>query len=275
MKEEMDKNYEKHISPTQLRTYIICGKKYYYRYVQGIKPEAVHYSVIFGRAFHQTVAEINIYRKQKKQVESGMAFNWFKEFFDREIEFSESEINFVNATETGLINTANIMLNRYITYLSTLKTDVLNIEYGVSYPVEGTDYVFEGMIDSIERDNNRVYLVEVKTASRMWSEEMVKFDLQAPLYKNAISMLFPDDEIVLRYDIITRGMNVKLESKFNITTDKTYQNMMREIISGIEKGVFTPRIGYQCKGCEYEKRCWEGLIWRGQDLQGMDIRVSR
>lgn len=249
----------KHISPTQIKTYISCGRRYFYRYVEARKPENVHYTVPFGRAFHQVIAEINIYRKQKKQIETGMASDWFEEFFNREIEFAESEISFEGKNKEGLIFTAKSMLVKYMSFLSSLKTEVLNVEYGVSCPVAGTDYVFEGVIDSVESDSSRVYLVEVKTAGRLWSEEMVRFDLQAPLYKSAVRSFFPQKDIILRYDIITRNRNVKFESRHCISEGEAHLNMMKEIITGIEKGVYTPKPSYQCKGCEYNKICWEEL----------------
>jgi CRISPR/Cas system-associated exonuclease Cas4 (RecB family) len=260
MKIENEENYEgnekKHISPTQLKTYITCGRKYLYRYVEARMPEKVHYAVPFGRAFHQTVAEINIYRKQKKKVALDIAFDWFEEFFSREIEFSETEISFEHEKKSSLIITANQMLKQYLSYLLNLESEVLNVEYEVSCPVEGTDYIFEGVIDTIERTQQNVCLVEIKTAGRMWSENDVKFDLQAPLYRNAVRETFQED-IILRYDIITRSRNVKMESRFNRADGTAHLDMMREIISGIEKGVFTPKPGYQCKGCEYMRICWE------------------
>lgn len=251
----------KHISPSQIKTYLSCGRKYKYRYVEGLKPERVSFALPFGRAFHQTIADINLYRKKHQSLENLDLSGLFKETFEREIETSDTPVEFDKDEDPpSLISYADKMLRLYTEHIRQMNTEVIAVEHEISYPIQGTDYVFTGIVDAIERDNTGICVVELKTAEKMWSDTTVEYDLQGPLYKKALTPIYPNQSIQVRYDIVTRGKSPKVQSKFADTnTHIRLQDILREIIYGIEKNVFTPRPGYMCTACDYKNLCMGGV----------------
>ena len=247
----------KHLSPSQIKTYLSCGRKYKYKYVEGLKPEKVSFALPFGRAFHQVVADINLYRKKHQSLEQVDVSGLFKETFEREIQTSETPVEFDKDEDPLLlVSYADKMLRLYTDHIRQMNTEVIAVEHEIEYPIQGTDYIFKGIVDAIERDSNGICVVELKTAEKMWSDTTVDYDLQGPLYKKALTPIYPNQTIQVRYDIVTRGKNPKVQSKFADTnTHIRLQDILREIIYGIEKGVFVPKPGYTCNICDYKDVC--------------------
>lgn len=247
----------KHISPSQIKTYLSCGRKYKYKYVEGLKPERVSFALPFGRAFHQTIADINLYRKKHQSLEHGDAYKLFQEAFQREIDTSDMPIDFEDGEDTAtLVAYADKMLKLYTEHIKAMNTEVVTVEHEIEYPIQSTDYVFKGIVDAIEADTNGICVVELKTAEKMWSDKTVDYDLQGPLYKKALTPIYHKEPIQVRYDIVTRGKNPKVQSKFADTNNHIQlTDILREIIYGIERNVFTPRPGYMCITCDYKNVC--------------------
>ena len=250
----------KHISPSQIKTYLSCGRRYKYRYVEGLKPESVSFALPFGRAFHQTIADINLYRKKHETLSHEDAYKLFQETFQREIDTSDTLIAFDDEEDTAtLLSYADKMLKLYTEHIQSLKTQVIAVEHEIEYPIQDTDYIFMGIVDAIERDANTICVVELKTAEKMWSDTTVDYDLQGPLYKKALTPLYPNEPIQVRYDIVTRGKNPKVQSKYpDCNNHIRHTDILREIIYGIERNVFTPRPGYICNACDYKDVCMGG-----------------
>ena len=249
----------KHISPSQVRTYLSCGRRYKYRYVEDLMPEKVSFAMPFGRAFHQTIADINLYRKQHQPFDHEDAYKLFQEIFQRELTTSEPEVAFDEGEDTNtLISYADGMLKLYTEHIKSLKTEVIAVEHEIEYPIDGTDYLFTGIVDTIEADDKGIWIVELKTTGRMWSDTTVDYDIQAPLYKKALTPVYPDEPIHVRYDIVTRGKSPKVQSKYpDCDNHIRLTELVREVINGIEKGVYVPRPGYECSRCEYKGICME------------------
>ena len=158
----------KHISPSQIKTYLSCGRKYKYKYVEGLKPERVSFALPFGRAFHQTVADINLYRKKHQSLEKVDVSSLFKETFEREIDTSETPVEFDKDEDPLLlVSYADKMLKLYMEHIANMNTEVIAIEHEISYPIQGTDYVFTGIVDAIEKDGSSICIVELKTAEKI------------------------------------------------------------------------------------------------------------
>ena len=154
----------KHISPSQIKTYLSCGRKYKYRYVEGLKPERVSFALPFGRAFHQTVAEINLYRKKHQSLEQLDVSGLFKETFEREIQTSEIPVEFDKDDDPlSLISYADKMLGLYTDHIRQMNSEVIAVEHEIEYPIQGTDYVFTGIVDAIEKDVSGICIAELKT----------------------------------------------------------------------------------------------------------------
>ncbi len=252
----------KHISPSQIKTYLSCGRKYKYKYVEGIKPEKVSFALPFGRAFHQTIADINLYRKKHQSLEQVDVSGLFKETFEREIQTSETPVEFDKDDDPeSLVSYANKMLKLYTDHIRQMNTEVIAVEHEIEYPIQGTDYVFTGIVDAIEKDSNGICVVELKTAEKMWSDSTVDYDLQGPLYKKALTPIYPNQPIQVRYDIVTRGKNPKVQSKYpDCDNHIRLTDLLREIIYGIEKNVFTPRPGFVCNTCDYKDMCMRAAL---------------
>lgn len=246
---------KKHISPSQIKIYLECGKKYYYRYVEGRKPLRLHSSIPFGRAFHSAVAEFNIMRKLKREKPS-IVIALFKENLKKELELSETPVEMEMEIDK-MTGTGEKMLNLYMDFLKSRNTEVLHVEFPVEYPIENTDYLFEGVVDTVEETDSGLEVVEIKTSSKKWAVDTHIYDVQAPFYRNAIEKIYPEKGITVRFDIITKGKNPQLTSRYSSGKRNLEKEVISGVIDGIEKGVFVPKPGYHCRLCGYRELCME------------------
>lgn len=246
---------KKHISPSQIKIYLQCGRKYFYKYVEERKPLRIHSSILFGRAFHSAIAEFNIMRKCRKENPSGV-LSLFRENLKREMDSSETSIEMESSMDE-MRDTGEKMLNLYMDFLRSLKTNVLEVEVPVEYPIDDTDYIFKGVIDSIEENKEDVDVVEVKTSSRGWAVDTHTYNLQVPFYRDGVRMNYPDRNVRIRYDVLTKGKVPKIISRVSDGKINLYKDVLIGVIKGIENGIFIPKPGYHCRYCGYREICME------------------
>jgi CRISPR/Cas system-associated exonuclease Cas4 (RecB family) len=119
-----------------------------------------------------------------------------------------------------------------------------------------------GSMDLIERDaERRLVVVDLKSAARKYSDVQVEASLQLSVYSYAATMAgFADEgDVRLRFDVLTKTKQPELHrywtSRDRAANLRLYR-MASEIVRAIEREVFVPNPGWQCRDCQFRSRCW-------------------
>ena len=113
-----------------------------------------------------------------------------------------------------------------------------------------------GALDAVVIQEGTRTVLEHKTAARRWSADQVRWDLQAGVYlaiTDATSLRF---QVLLKttkpgyvsYDV-TRGEEAGSEALLVVC----------RVLDAVRAGIWWPKRDWQCKGCEYRRRC--GGTW--------------
>ena len=120
-----------------------------------------------------------------------------------------------------------------------------------------------GTWDLLERDADG-FVVDLKTASRKYSDLQVEASLQLSIYNYAVGMspLANGREVRLRFDVLTKTKEPELHRHWTTRDRAANVRLFRlaaEIVRAIEAGVFYPNVGWGCKDCVFRSKCW---AWR-------------
>ena len=114
-----------------------------------------------------------------------------------------------------------------------------------------------GRIARILDEDRKVVLVEHKTAARRWSEDQLRWDLQASIYWWAAQELgLGDVEIVYQVMLKTKKPGlVKYAVDRNEADVEELFAVMDGVLNGADAGAFFPSRGWACGGCQYGEVC--------------------
>ena len=132
---------------------------------------------------------------------------------------------------------------------------LLNISTGEELMVS-----LEGIIDLIEKDD---VIVEFKTSARSMDPESLNDYLQLTAYSYAYRTLFGREPKTLKVINFVKAKTPKMvviETSREKSDYERFFYIAREVLKGINSGLFLPKQSFMCKDCEYEGLCkkWDG-----------------
>ncbi len=251
-----------HVSASQINLYIQCGLKYKYQYLDKIPRPFKPSGLAFGGVMHSTIEWFHKQRMKGNQVSLEGLYrifetDWFVQKVDTEIRFKDDE------DEVKLLLTGKEMLRIYFdSPLDGIESaeipfhvPLLNISTG-----EDLGIPLEGIIDLIEKGG---VVTEFKTSSRTMDPESLNDFLQLTAYSYAYRLLFSKDPKTLKVINFVKTKTPKMVVIETSREQKDYDRFFyitKEVIRGIESGIFIPKQSFMCKECEYRELCgsWEG-----------------
>jgi len=119
----------------------------------------------------------------------------------------------------------------------------------------GEGHTLTGKIDRIDvLPEGTIEVLDYKTGRGMPTQGDVDRDLQLTIYKMAAQeALFPDKTITTSLYYLRHG--VTFTASLGAKPMEEAKEEIREVISGIERGEFSPRVGAYCDRCEYRSHC--------------------
>jgi len=181
-------------SPSSINTYFQCPRKYYYNYQLKLPTQpSIH--LIRGSVAHSVLE--NIFKLPPDAILADYQTNLqiitlelLKKFWDEEktefdkLDLSESVLNeYYKETQLMLINWLNQFINKLDNLIAKGKTFVeafnsLKPETEIEYRSE--ELMVRGFIDAIEKDDNKIRLMDYKTSKR--AEINDAYRLQLAIY---------------------------------------------------------------------------------------------
>ena len=258
-----------HVSFTQIDQYLRCPLKYKFTYVERLKPEFVPAALAFGSGIHGAAAFLFSgvaagTPPTLEEVQGYFESYWALETEHKPIRFGDRD------TKASLLDLARRMLE--VLYREREPgTEIVGVEQPFDVPLidldtgEVLDRELVGTLDLIERDAaGRIAVVDLKTSSRKYTDLQVEASLQLSVYSYATAMngLADQEDVRLRFDVLTKTKQPEL-CRYWTQRDRAANlrlfRLVAEVLRAIEAEVFHPNVGWHCKDCPFQSRCW---AWR-------------
>jgi CRISPR/Cas system-associated exonuclease Cas4 (RecB family) len=252
-----------HFSITQMKAWLLCSRKFEYRYVRAVDPEFVPLRLAFGTAFHSALAH---HYRALAQARTAAAEEVKQRFVDEmnlakqgrvPLEDDEEGTSFAEAVSKG-----GQMLDVALAHPSA-QAHVVSVEESFIvdlYDVESGEVLDEkllGIIDLVVMEDGHRVLVEHKTSSRKYSPDQLNYDTQLSGYAFAAERL-GWGEVGLRFSVVTKTKVPALHVDDVRRDEGDVTDFLRTavgVLKAIDAGISFPVRGWQCRGCPYRSRC--------------------
>jgi CRISPR/Cas system-associated exonuclease Cas4 (RecB family) len=225
----------KMLSPTSINTYLRCPRKYYLKYIKGLKERPSIY-LIRGKAVHDTIVQfhkidsnnLSDFGKMKTDILSIFNRTWIEQ---------EGEIQKFGLPE-GIINEFYQESEEML--IGWLKSHIKAAKEGQSKPetevkLFSNIYGVMGIIDAIHRNNGNVSLTDYKTSKKdaLTPDIKIQMAIYALLYHDNYGAL--PDKIIIHFLKHQTEVPFKVDNKFTDYAIKLCQEIHEKTSSQNEQ----------------------------------------
>lgn len=242
---------DRHISVSQIKTYLRCPLEYRFRYIDGLYvPQSG--AITLGKSVHRAL-EYNF----RQKIDSGKdaplkdIVDVFNDAYDHLLEDTELEQgeNAENLRREGM----RLLSLYHATIAPGIYPAV--VEEPFETELEGIDIPLAGIMDLVDRSG---VIVDHKTAKRSYSSDAVQRDLQLTTYALAYRKMHGKQEKGVRLDVMIRGRETRIQTLHGERSERQIERHARligEVVRAIEQGIFYPNESYYCGICRYRTFC--------------------
>ncbi|MGO9569692.1 MAG: RecB family exonuclease [Desulfomonilaceae bacterium] len=246
-----------HLSYSQINTYLTCPLKYKFHYIDQIEPPFVSSALVFGSCIHEAVGAFYQSCLEGDQLSPSQVHDVYRQAW--ESHSKERPIRFFHndAAET-LTTKAKSML------------EVFHESFDPTVQIIGIEEPFEvdlgkripplvGRIDTLElAPDGTVSVIDLKTASKRYSDNTVHSNLQLTCYSMGAQALGFNGDTRFRLDVLLKTQNPELIRYQTSRTDadrERFLKLVKNVWHGIKKEVFFPKADWQCGQCPFLDNC--------------------
>jgi len=223
---EINYSFQRSVSYSQFSMWSKCPHQWYLTYVEKKQPYQASIHTVFGTAFHETLQQyITVMYEQSGAASDKMDLDAiFQERF-REVyasEYKAAGTHFTNAEEMADFFDDGIAMLKWIKarrnkIFTIRRMKLLGIELPLLLKVANNIY-YKAFIDFAlyDEDLNKVYIYDIKTSTRGWSDSEKRDDqktAQVLLYKEYFAKQFGWDveQIEVEFFIVKRKIYEEAE----------------------------------------------------------------
>jgi hypothetical protein len=223
---EINYSFQRSVSYSQFSMWSKCPHQWYLTYVEKKQPYQASIHTVFGTAFHETLQQyITVMYEQSgaaaDKIDLDAVFQErFREVYA--IEYKAAGTHFTNAEEMADFFDDGIAMLKWIKarrnkIFTIRRMKLLGIELPLLLKVANNIY-YKAFIDFAlyDEDLNKVYIYDIKTSTRGWSDSEKRDDqktAQVLLYKEYFAKQFGWDveQIEVEFFIVKRKIYEKAE----------------------------------------------------------------
>ena len=183
-------------SPNMLKTYELCPKKFYLKYIKGINMPVNDDLFEFGKNIHALAS----YYLRKENIEN---------------------------MEASLKQTQKLVWE-YLKSIKYFGYEVINTEYNLAVKIG--KHFFGGRLDALVKNDDTYYILDYKTGS---APKNAKYDFQTMIYILAVKEFFKTDKVTFIYIDLKNRDEVKIE--YSNTLETEYKDKLLKTVDNIEK----------------------------------------
>ena len=240
-----------HLSVSQVKLYLLCPLKYFYRYIQRLSAPPSS-ELTLGRSVHVAL-ETNF--RQKITTQHDLPLTHVTDAFSDAWEQEAKDTAFDADEKPGQIKDdgINILTVYHPTVAPTIQPKMVEQPFELTFA--NAPYTFKGQIDLIDVHDR---IIDHKTTKRAPSPEQIAQDLQLTAYSLAHHTLQGRPESALRLDVAVRTKVpriVHLETTRQPTDHVRFLKLLGYVAKGIQSGLFYPNPNFTCPSCPYRRHC--------------------
>lgn len=242
-----------HLSYSQIRTFLICPRKYFYTYIEEIQVP-LNDKLFLGTVFHATLEWF--FRETLKGNPPGVPLvaDFFVEEFKRcrdgnEIQWDDPQDQ---ARRRG-----HAMLRHFMEELAP-GFKPLMVEKELVVPLEGYPVELRGVLDLVEED---LSITDFKTATARWSRSRVRHSrLQMVIYHYLFEKSLGGANPRQRFCVVYSRKGNQARSQFvDVAAEASDREHLFRVIAHVADGIREERFprneGFRCGYCEYRGTC--------------------
>jgi len=241
-----------YISHSQIRTYKECPQKYYFAYIEGIKPP-INEKIFLGEMFHAAIEQFFILKISGTTLEEGEAGAVFSAAFDaasrdRKIKWHTPRRE---TRERGLA-----FLQYFLRHIAPAIKPLM-VEKELSAELPGTGVILKGVIDLVEEDFS---ITDFKTTTSKWSPSKARNSPQMIIYKYLFDRSFGPVQASLKYEVLyaKNAANIRHQTFPVIPAADAMEKLLElieHVVENINGGIFYANKNPFCKYCEFFELC--------------------
>lgn len=260
-----------HVSHGQIFSYLACGLRYRFQYVERRAQERLAISLPFGKAVHAAMERYYLGVQQGSLEPADVLEDLFVEHLTSEVRAAQVPVLYKKETPDmdSSVALGRNMLRVFHEQAPSLLGDneVVAVELPLTAPLFSgganyTGYQLVGVLDLLLRDaQGKLIVVDHKTASQQKSQASVDEDLQLSAYSYLLTAGGHAPALsstTCRMDVLRKLKAPKLEQH---TTTRTPQDRRRfariaeGVLAGIDARIFIPSRSWLCVDCAYSRAC--------------------
>ena len=242
---------QRHLSVSQLKTYLLCPLKYFYRYVQRL-PTPKSPELSLGIAVHSALA-VNFTQKIRSGEDLPLAVvtDACSDAWKAEV----PEIDFRVGEKSGNIQDEGVRIVGHFHATVSPTVQPKEVEERFELAFENVPYTFVGRKDLVDI-NDRIR--DYKITKRAPTPAQVAEDIQLTAYSLAHRLTHPKPESGLQLDIMVRTKQPKvlhLPATRAPRDHARFLKLLGHVAKGIQSALFYPNPNFTCPSCPYRKQC--------------------
>ncbi len=190
------------LSPNMLKTFELCHKKFYFKYVKNISMPTNDEIFELGKNIH-AIASYYLRKENIDKMEQAL-------------------------------NERELVLWQYLKGIEYFSYEVINTEYNLSVKV-GNQY-FGGRIDAIVKHNDKYYILDYKTGS---APKNAKYDYQTMVYLLTTKEFYKSKNICFVYIDLKNKTEVKIELDDALILE--YEEKLKSVVQSINSSDFSSK----------------------------------
>jgi putative RecB family exonuclease len=246
-----------HLSYSQINCYMTCPLKYRFHYIDQIEPPFVSSALAFGSCIHEAVGAFYQSFLEGESLSAGQIHDVYRQAW--ESHSKERPIRFFNG-DTGetLTTKAQRMLEVFQESFDPT-VQIIGIEEPFEVDLGKRIPPLVGWIDAVEQaPDGTVSVVDLKTASKRYSDNTVHSNVQLTCYSLGAKVLGFNGDTRFRLDVILKTQNpelIRYETTRNDADRERFLKLVKTVWQGIKKEVFFPKADWQCGQCPFLDHC--------------------
>jgi CRISPR/Cas system-associated exonuclease Cas4 (RecB family) len=235
-----------YVSVSQVKTWLMCPRKYELKYIRGVAPAFVPVNLAFGSAFHEALA--GYYGEIKATgipLRRDLVLDTFRAAWAKAAEGDVPlQADDDDADPGAMIDKGVSMLHAFCEQAGT--PEVESVEHGFTITIHDVDTgdaleeQLVGTMDLLIREECRVVVVEHKTAARKFTADQLAYDIQPTAYQIAKAKV-PAVQVT----------NIRRDEH----DEQDFLRTAGGVLKAIDAGVSYPLRGWQCKSCPFQGPC--------------------
>lgn len=251
-----------YLSNSRMYLYCQCSLKYKFQYVDLLPKPFKPSGLAFGSALHSTLSWFH----RESMTNGGVPLEKIYKIFDADwySQRAENKILYKDAEEEMRLSVMakEMLALNYKLPPRRAKGSEVSFSVPLIEPGNGSDPLveIESVIDLIEEGD---VITEFKTSAQMMNERDADESLQLTIYSWAYEKLYgrlPNTLKIIDFVKSRKPKLITLETKRDPMSYKRLYGLVSHVLNGIRQRIFSPRVGFWCKDCEYETPCqsWQG-----------------